>query len=145
MHLNEFLDFSVTVSILADASSRALGGIIGKIKELKNVTLKVFERLYNSGVCPIMITVLVFGPFLSTIRSMLSNTKQCVFSLVLASLVNALYGDIGWLMPKYRWWLSMVRLWNRFVSLNDSRLTRAVFLQNVSIRKTGGERYKYIN
>ena len=35
--LNEFLDFSVTVSFLADASSRALGVIIGKIKELKNV------------------------------------------------------------------------------------------------------------
>ncbi len=54
MYLNEFLDFSATVSVLAVASSRALGGIIGKIKELKNVTLKVFSRLYNSGVCPIM-------------------------------------------------------------------------------------------
>ncbi len=47
--------------------------------------------------------------------------------------INALYGDIGWLMPKYHRWLSMVRLWNRFVSLNDSRLTRAVFLQDVAI------------
>ncbi len=50
MHLNEYLNFSV----LADASSRTVGGIIGKLKELKNVTLKVFESLYNSGVCPIM-------------------------------------------------------------------------------------------
>ncbi len=42
MYLNEFLDFSATV---ANASSRTLGGIIAKIKELKNVTLKVFELL----------------------------------------------------------------------------------------------------
>ena len=47
--------------------------------------------------------------------------------------INALYGDIGWLMPKYRRWLLMGRLWNRLVSLNDNQLTRAVFLQDVTI------------
>ncbi len=44
----------MTVSVLADASSPALGGIIGKSKELKKCNAESFWRLYNSGVCPIM-------------------------------------------------------------------------------------------
>ncbi len=77
--------------------------------------------------------MLMLGAFMSTIRSMLFNTKRFFLGVNKFTPIKALYGDIGWLMPKYHRCLSMVRLWNRLVSLNDSRLTRAVFLQHVAI------------
>ncbi len=42
---------------------------------------------------------------------------------------HALYGDMAWVnMPKYRRWKSQLRLWNRLVEMENSRLTRRVFI-----------------
>ncbi len=42
--------------------------------------------------------------------------------------VHALYGEMGWVMPRYGRWISMVRLWNRMISMNNDRLTKRLFL-----------------
>ena len=51
-------------------------GIISKIKELKNVTLKVFEKLCNSGVCPIMDNSAGVGAFMDTIFARCCSTQS---------------------------------------------------------------------
>ncbi len=77
-----------------------------------------------------------------------STQSKCDFFLgaSLPQLMRCIYGDIGWLAPKYRKCFSMVRLWNRLVSFNDdSRLTRAVFLQDAATnRETWSSEIQYI-
>ena len=34
---------------------------------------------------------------------------------------------MGWLEPKYRRWLEIIKLWNRLLSLPENRLTRKIF------------------
>ena len=41
---------------------------------------------------------------------------------------HALYGDLGWVMPKYRRWNQILRLWNRFATMDDGRITKQIFL-----------------
>ena len=46
--LNEFLDFSVTARVVADAAHRALGLLISKDKIQGSMPYKVFTKLYNA-------------------------------------------------------------------------------------------------
>ena len=41
--------------------------------------------------------------------------------------VAGLEGDMAWLSPQYRRWLSMLRLWNRLIAMENSRLTKKLF------------------
>jgi hypothetical protein len=34
---------------------------------------------------------------------------------------------MGWIITKHRRWVNMIRLWNRIVKMNNSRLTRKIF------------------
>ena len=41
--------------------------------------------------------------------------------------VAGLEGDMAWMSPQYRRWLSMLRLWNRLVCMDTDRLTKRTF------------------
>ncbi len=41
---------------------------------------------------------------------------------------HTLYGELGWVMPRYRSWLSFAQLWNRLILMNDYRITKKIFL-----------------
>lgn len=41
--------------------------------------------------------------------------------------ILAITGDMGWVISTHRRWVNMLRLWNRLVNMDNSRLTRAVF------------------
>ncbi len=41
-------------------------------------------------------------------------------------------GDMGWVSNRGRWKLSMLRLWNRLTTLDNSRLTRQIFNWDVN-------------
>jgi len=44
-----------------------------------------------------------------------------------------LYGDMMWLKPRYRRWLSMLRFWNRLISMDDNRIAKHIFLWDYNI------------
>ena len=52
--IDEHLKFDSCISALASAAGRALGAIISKFKELKNVGYHTYTKLYNNGVTPIL-------------------------------------------------------------------------------------------
>ena len=37
------------------------------------------------------------------------------------------WGEIGWLLPKYRYYKSCLRLWNRIVKMDNNCLTKCIF------------------
>ena len=41
-------------TVLAESAGRALGGVIGKIKTLKDVGFRTYTTLYQACVCPIL-------------------------------------------------------------------------------------------
>ena len=52
--LDEFLDYNVTADVLADAAGRALGAVIGKTKQFRDLGFNTFSKLVNSGVTPVL-------------------------------------------------------------------------------------------
>ena len=54
IYLNEYLDFNVTCETLAGAAGRALGGVISKFKQFKDVGFNTFDKMYHSGVTSVM-------------------------------------------------------------------------------------------
>ncbi len=49
--------------------------------------------------------------------------------------ILALERDMGWITSDVRRQTEMLRLWNRFIHMDDSRLTKKVFLYNYNLCK----------
>ena len=52
--LNEFLDHNITVKVVAQSASRALGLLIAKSKCLRGLPFHVFSKFYDSMVWPVI-------------------------------------------------------------------------------------------
>jgi hypothetical protein len=54
--LNRLITFleDQKTSALADSASRALGGVIGKTKTLKDIGYATYSKLYQTCVCPVL-------------------------------------------------------------------------------------------
>ena len=46
--------------------------------------------------------------------------------------IPAIEGDVGWLPTYYRHKLEIIRLWNRLILMDNSRLAKKIFLCNYS-------------
>jgi hypothetical protein len=44
-----------------------------------------------------------------------------------------LEGDTGWLSPRYRRWMNILRLWNRLNSLDNDRITKIVYVNDYQL------------
>ena len=51
---NDKMDFSIATETLGKAGGRALGGMISKIHNFKDVAFKTFETLFESCVVPVI-------------------------------------------------------------------------------------------
>jgi len=130
IYFNEFLNFTSSADVLAESSGRAMGGIIGKFKSIRNLTYDIFLKLFQTGVIPIMdYCAGVWGFNDNNAIDIIQNRAMRYFMGVNKfAPTHVLYGDLGWIMPKYRRWISIVRLWNRLVSMEDGRITKRIFL-----------------
>ena len=41
---------------------------------------------------------------------------------------HALYGELGWVMPRYRPCLKFAQFWNRLILINDNIITKKIFI-----------------
>ena len=53
------------------------------------------------------------------------------------SPILGLRGDMGWREPKVRQSIEKFRLWNRLVSMDNSRLTKVIFNWDMSLHEQG--------
>ena len=129
--LDEFMDFNSCASHLADSASRVLGAVIAKFRQFRNVGFKTFDKLYKAMVVPVMdygSEVWGFKEFEQCSR--IQNRATCFYLGVhnrAPPPIAALQGNIGWILPKYRRYVNMLRLWNRFLTLDKTRITKHVF------------------
>ncbi len=52
--LNEYLEYDTTATILSEAPGRALGAVVAKRRHLSDLGFKTFEKLFCTGVVPIL-------------------------------------------------------------------------------------------
>ena len=135
--LDENLNYNECTKTLSDSGGRALGGIIGKFKSLKNVGFKTFETLYNAGVKPVIeygsgVWGHVAGNYLNKIQN---RAMRFYLGVHKHSPNHALTGDMGWMPPKLSRCICRIRLWNRIVAMENDRLTRKIFDWDYNICK----------
>ena len=126
---DEFLDFKLNSSTLADAAGRALGAIRFKLKNLKEIGYNLFDTLVNAGVLTIAdYSAGIWGD------KVFPKTEQVQYKAARYFLgvhrfasISALLGDMGWTSARTRHKLLMFKLWNRFCYMPHHRITRIVF------------------
>ena len=135
--LHEHLDYNVTSTILAAAAGRALGSVISKFKLLKNVGYQTFYKMFHSNVVPIVDYCSSVWGYNSADSGNKIQYRAIRYFLGVhpKAPLLALEGDIGWMSCKTRHNVNMIRLWNRYINMNDTRLTKRVFLWDYEMCK----------
>ena len=134
VYFDEHMSFSRTTSVLAEASSRALGSIRYKLKYLKECRCSTFTTLFSYCVCPII----DYGSAVWGVKKY-EKLEQVQYKAMRYFLgvhrfapIDMLKGDFGWLSCHSRHRLSMLRLWNRLVSMPTTRVTSKIFMWDLS-------------
>ena len=140
---NEFLCYDENADILAQAAGRALGSIIAKYKSHKYMGYSTYTKLFDSCVCPVMeYAAGVWGyRNYNKINTVQHRAARSFLGVHRFTPTLALEGDMGWLIPKYRRWSQMLRLWNRLVSMPDDRVTKQIFVNDYYLAMSNFENW----
>ncbi len=128
--LNEHLDFEKTAELLSSAAGRALGGVINKVKWNKDLGYQTYSKLIDSCVIPI----LLYGSGVWGLKKFKCCEdvilRACRYYIGVHRLapIPGIQGDMGWLDCKSRWTQEAVRLYNRFIAMDNSRINKKIFL-----------------
>ena len=128
--IDEHLKFNSCTTALSDSAGRALGGIIGKFKSLRNVGFETFTKLYSAGVSPILEYGSGIWGFVqaNNIDKIHQRAMRYYLGVHKYAPNAGLYSDVGWLSPKYSRYICMLRTWNRFIDMDANRLTKKICL-----------------
>jgi len=130
IYLDEHLNFDFCTQILSESAGRALGGIISKFKTLKDCGYKTYTKLFVSGVIPILnygSGIWGFGKY-PKCDHILNRAMRYFLGVHRYAPTAGIQGVVAWLSLKYRRYIEMMRFWNRLVKMDDTRLTKRVFL-----------------
>ena len=137
VNIDEFLDFQFTVKMHADSAGRALSSIITKIIKNGGFPYKVYTLLYNACVTSVSdysAPVTGYPQYESTQQLHLRAIRAFLGVPRNACNVGVL-SEVDLLLPRYRAHVEMVRHYNRMLKMNDSRLTKQIFLWDRSLNE----------
>ena len=133
--IDEFMKFEENAETLAGAGGRALGAIISKFRTYKNIGFKTFTKMFDTCVSPILEYCSGVWGFKDFDKCDKVHHRAIRYFLGVhqkAPLIG-ICGDMGWNDAVSRRHLNMIKLWNRLLSLDDSRLTKKVFCWDQSL------------
>ena len=128
-YLDEHLNFHKCSQILADSAGRALGGMITKLRSLKDTGYKTYTKLFDTGVVPVLnhgSEIWGYGIF-EKCDYIMNRAMRFFLGVHKFSPTCGVQGDMGWLSRKYRRYIIILKFWNRFIKMDDSRLTKMYF------------------
>ena len=128
--LDEHLDFGATAKCVAQSAGRALGLLIAKCKSAGGLPYKVFTKLYDTTVWPIIsYGAAIWGTkSFSCINAVESRAIRFFLGTGRYTPINALYGDTAWQPPHVKQWKSIAHHWYRLVNMDSGRMNQKVFL-----------------
>ncbi len=119
--LNEYLEYNTTATILSEAAGKDLGAVIAKTRQLSDWGFKTFEKLFCSGIVPIIGYCLEIWGFKNFQLSDSIQERAIRFYLGVHRF------EVGWSKTRSNRWLSMIRYWNRLINMSTSRLIHKMF------------------
>jgi len=127
--LDEFLDFNLTAKAVAQSAGRALGLLIAKFKAYGGMPYKVFAKLYDIIIWPIIAYgASVWGTkSYSCINSIQSRAMRFILCVGKYTPINALYGELGWQPPHVKQWRSVSQQWHIFQIMDTNRVNYHIF------------------
>jgi len=128
--LDEHLNYNKCSQILAESARRALGGVINKIKTIRDCGYTTYTKLFDTGVVSILnygAEVWGYGQH-AKCDVVVNKAMRYFLGVHKFAPAAALHGDMGWISLKYRRYQVMLKFWNRLVKMDNSRLTKRVFL-----------------
>ena len=135
--LDEFLTFSENAQILADSAGRGLGSVFSKFKLFKDCGYRTYEKMYNTSVVPIFsYGAGIWGFNKDGPAEKIYNRALRYFLGVNKFTANLfLQGDSGWLPPKYVFYLSALRYWNKLCQFDNTRIPKQIFNWTFQFKK----------
>lgn len=128
--LNEHLDWNLTAKHVAKSAHRALGALIAKSKAYGGLPFRVFKKLYESLVLPVIhyCSSLWGVKEYSCINAV--HNKACRYFLGVRKYTAnaAVQGDTGLHPPIVDQWTAIGRHWCRVVNMDVNRLNKKVFM-----------------
>ena len=111
------MDYTENAEILAESASRVLGSVVSRLKRNNFMAYTIYTKLYDSCAVPVAdYAAEIWGFKNYTKPNQIQNRAIIIFLGVHRfTPVTGLDGDMAWMSPQYKRWLSMLRLWNRLV------------------------------
>ena len=134
-NINEFLNYNFTADCLADSAGRALSSIITKMIKNGGFPFNVYSVLYDACVTSISdyaSEIMGYTQYDSTVQ-LHTRAIRAYLGLPKNSCSVGVQSEVDWLLPEYRTQMKMVRQYNRIVSMDDSRLTKQIYMWDRSI------------
>ena len=135
-YLDEHMHFIKGTTVLTESANRALGGVIAKTKNLRDIGFSTYSKLYQACVCPVIDYVAGVWGFKHYAKSESVHNRAMRYFLGVHKFTPtlAIMGDMGWEPNEVRWSVHMVRLWNRILGLNPNRIVRKIFEWDILIK-----------
>ena len=130
---DEYLTLEKCGKALSEFGGRALGFVISKFKQFKNVGYNTFTKLYDTGVNSIIsYGASIWGYGNEKLGQAVQNRAMRYFLGVHKTApLHSIQADMGWLSVKYQYYLCMIRLWNRLIKMPDGRITKKVAVHSL--------------
>ena len=137
--MTEHLDFTDVANTLSDSAGRAFGSVMSKMKSFRSLDFEIFTKLFDTCITPIMdYSSGVWGfkdsPHADAVQNRIIRRFLGVHRFTPTLAVT---GDMGWTPAIIKRKVNMVRLWCRLVRMNEDRLTKRIFLQDLSLCNSG--------
>lgn len=127
--LTEHLDYTVTAKNVAQAAHRAVGSLIAKAQAHGGFPYKIFSKLYNAVVQPI----LHYGSHVwrDKCHRNVVAAQNCALRFFLGvrkrTPIAAMQGYMGWSSQEHRQWVTVIRQWCRLSNMSNQRVNQKVF------------------
>ena len=138
VNINENLDFKFTVDRHADSAGRALSSVITKMIKNCGFPFNLYSLLYYACVTSVSDysgAVTGFLQYESTLQLHLRAIRAFLGVPKNATNVGVL-SEVSLLLPKYRTNIAMIRQFHRMIHMDDSKLTKQIFLWDKTLNES---------
>ena len=127
--LDEFLDYTKTATMSAESVGRALGSTYNRYERNRGFGYSTYTKLYGSGVVPILdYCSFVWGyNDLDKIDTIENRAIRLYIGVHRFAANKAINAYMGWISCRTRRHVNMLRLWNKLITVDNSRLVNNIF------------------